>query len=736
MLSREVEIVIKEAIKAAQERRQEYALVEHLCLALFDTPKIGDLLYQIGVNRSALKDRFLQFINTEIEILPIEAFIDSSPSLAFERVLERSLAHVLSAGKKEVLLEHVLVATFDEEESYAVYMMQEAGINRLDVVSVISHGMHMAEEIAKEPLWVEENDLGIKGDILAKFTTCLTEQARQHKLDMIIGRDHEINRALQVLSRRKKNNPLLVGEAGVGKTALVLGLAQKIVSADVPYHLQNCDMYLLDMTSLIAGTRYRGDFENRLKSILQALEQKDKAILVIDEIHTVVGAGASMGGSMDAANILKPLLSNGKLRFIGCTTYKEYRNYVEKDRALARRFQKIDILEPSLKDNQKILLGLKSQYEVFHEVVIKEEAIDTSIALAKKYLHDRQFPDKALDLLDEACARARMNNHKVIDSLAVEDALSLIVNIPSQNISQDDKKLLKNLKKNLKDKVFGQDEAIDSIVDAILIARAGLKNQDKPIGSFLFSGPSGVGKTQSAKILAETLGVNLIRFDMSEYMERHSAARLVGAPPGYVGFDQGGLLTDAVNKNPYAVLLLDEIEKAHPDVFNILLQVMDYGKLTDNNGRSADFRNVILIMTSNVGAKELEDRSIGFMSEQKIAPNDKAVKRLFTVEFRNRLDAHIVFKILSKKIMIDIVDKFINELSDQLKLKNITITIDDDAKNYLLEKGFNQSMGARPLSRIIDDEIKKPIAQEMIFGSLSNGGKINITLDKDKLILT
>jgi ATP-dependent Clp protease ATP-binding subunit ClpA len=738
MLSNDVEMVIKEAIKIAQERRQEYASVEHLCLALFNTIRIGDLLSQIGVSKSDLNNKFLHFINTQIESVPPECFIDSSPSLAFQKVLERALVHVLGAGKKEVLLEHVLVSTFDEEESHAVYMMQQAGITRLDLVTVISHGMHAQEEFLPEPSESTEsiNERSLRPNALEQFATCLTEEARKNRLDTVIGRDKEILRALQVLSRRRKNNPLFVGEAGVGKTALAFGLAQRIVEEKVPAHLKTCEMYLLDMGSLLAGTRYRGDFESRLKSVLKLLQEKDNTILVIDEIHTVVGAGSTMGSSMDAANMLKPLLSSGNIRCIGSTTHKEYRAYFEKDRALARRFQKIDIDEPSLDDCQKILFGLKKQYEEFHGILIADEAIETTVLLSQKYLHERKLPDKAFDLLDEACSQARINGvKKTIDVCAIEEAVALMANVPSQSINQDDKDLLKNLHNNLKDRIFGQHEAITTISNAILMARAGLKSLEKPIGSFLFSGPSGVGKTECARVLAKTLGVNLIRFDMSEYMERHTASRLVGAPPGYVGFDQGGLLTDAIHKSPYAVLLLDEIEKAHPDVFNILLQIMDYGKLTDSNGRHSDFRHVILIMTSNLGAKEAEEHSIGFTAAEKPLKNDKAVKRLFSVEFRNRLDAHVIFERLSKETMLHVVDKFIDELKSQLSCKNIKLFISNEAQNYLAEKGYDESMGARPLSRIIDEEIKKPLSQEMVFGALATGGEVNIKLAANKLHL-
>lgn len=738
MLSKEVEQAVEHALQAARERRQEFATVEHLCLALFDTPRIHALLSQLGIKKAHLMKLFSDFIDSQ-ESMPESTYVEVMPSLGLQRVLQRAAIHVVGAGKQEVKLEHVLVAAFDEEECYAVYLMQQAGISRLDVVSVIAHG---ADDFGvstpyHEDYFEEEKEESLeKSDILHKFTTCLTEEARLGRLDQVIGRDVELGRMMQVLSRRRKNNPLLVGEPGVGKTALAEGLAQRIAEQKVPDYLKDCEMFLLDMGSMLAGTRYRGDFENRMKSILKSLEAHKNPILVVDEIHTVIGAGATTGSSMDASNLLKPVLSKGQIRCIGSTTYKEYRAHFEKDRALARRFQKIDIDEPSDSDCLAILQGIKARYESFHDVVITDDALKASVELSKRYLHERKLPDKAIDLIDEACAQARLLGTKAtIDAVRIEEAVATMAHIPSRQISVDDKEVLKNLEATLKSHVFGQDEAISKVTQAIIMARAGLRDKEKPIGSYLFSGPSGVGKTEVARKLAESLGVSLIRFDMSEYMERHAVSRLVGAPPGYVGFEQGGLLTDSINKNPYAVLLLDEIEKAHPDAFNMLLQVMDYGKLTDSNGRTSDFRHVILIMTSNVGARELEGRSIGFFGEQKSAKDDKAVKRLFSVEFRNRLDAQITFNKLHEDVMIKVVEKYLNELQTQLAEKNVHLEASNEAKKYLATAGFSPTMGARPLARVIDECIKKPIAQELVFGSLARGGVAKVSVENDKLVL-
>jgi ATP-dependent Clp protease ATP-binding subunit ClpA len=734
MLSHEVEKVVERALKLAQERRQEFATVEHLCFTLFEAPVIKTLLSKIGISRKDLKQRFLDFIDNQIESVPKGMSVESLPSIGFQRVLQMATMHIISAGKEVVSVEHVLVAAFEDDKSYAVFMMQQAGLNRLDLVTVISHADLSPLEEEQEQGDLEEKSH--KKSVLARFTTCLTEEARNGKLDNLIGREPEILRALQVLSRRRKNNPLFVGEPGVGKTALAEGLALRIIENKVPKHLLNSELYLVDMGALLAGARYRGDFESRMKSVIKALLSKPNAIMVIDEIHTVIGAGATTGSSMDASNLLKPVLSKGELRCIGSTTYKEYRTYFEKDRALARRFQKIDVEEPNEEECQQILRGLKSRYEEFHGVSISDEAINLAVSLSKRFLHERKLPDKAIDLIDEAAARLRLlEKPSVVDALAIEEAVASMAHIPSKSVSQDDKKILKNLEQNLKNEIFGQDKAISELSNAILMARAGLREQEKPIGCFLFTGPSGVGKTEVAKKLAENLGVSLLRFDMSEYMERHTASRLVGAPPGYVGFDQGGLLTESINKNPYAVLLLDEIEKAHPDVFNMLLQVMDYGKLTDSNGRTSDFRHTILVMTSNVGARELEQVQIGFQKDE-IKSDDKALKHLFSPEFRNRLDARIVFNKLSEDIVIQVVEKFILNLAKSLAEKNIEINISLDAKKHLAKIGYDQTMGARPLARIIQDQIKKPLAHEILFGKLINGGKVNIELSGDKIELS
>lgn len=754
MLSHEVEQVVERALKVAKDRRQEFATVEHLCFALFETPKVKALLSQIGVRKRDLNKRFLDFIDRQIEALPKGIEVETVPSLGFQRVLQRAAVHIVGAGKEEVSVEHVLVAAFDEDESYAVFMMQQAGINRLDLVSVISHGELAFEDQEEEADSQESYEADEEADlkkhktsVLSRYSICLTDEAKKGHLDAVIGREQELLRAIQILSRRRKNNPLFVGEPGVGKTALAEGLAIRIVEKRVPDYLKDAEMYLLDMGAMLAGARYRGDFENRMKSVLKAIADKQNAIVVIDEIHTVIGAGATTGSSMDASNLLKPALSKGQIRFIGSTTYKEYRSYFDKDRALARRFQKIDISEPSEQECIEILSGIKKRYEDFHEVVIDDEAIKLAVSLSKRFLHEKQLPDKAIDLIDEACARLRLLNRPtaiseegsarpVVDGAAIEEAVASIAQIPSTKVSQDDKDLLATLETTLKGNVYGQDAAIEQLSNAILMSRAGLRDKEKPIGSFLFTGPSGVGKTEVAKQLAQALCTNLIRFDMSEYMERHTASRLVGAPPGYVGFDQGGLLTDAINKTPYAVLLLDEIEKAHPDVFNMLLQVMDYGRLTDSSGRTTDFRHVILIMTSNVGARELEQKPIGFASENPDTSNvDKAIRRLFSPEFRNRLDARVVFNKLSPDIVIKVVEKFINELCMQLKEKNVDVAITDTAKHWLSKRGYDPSMGARPLDRLIREEITKPLSHQLLFGRLLNGGTVKIDVKDDALTL-
>jgi len=746
MLSPEVDKIVEQAFSEASRRRHEFATVEHLCLALLEHERINTLLEHLGVNKKELKKRFLDFIDHQIESLPEGSQLETMPSLGFQRVLQRAAVHIASAGKTKLSVEHVLVAAFDEDESYAVYLLQQAGVSRLDLVSVISHGSLSAYEHDNE----NQADIGDDDDdenkshklnTLARFSLCLTDEARKGRLDQVIGRERELNRAMQVLSRRRKNNPLFVGEPGVGKTALAEGLAIAIIEKKVPDYLLDAEMYLLDMGAMLAGARYRGDFENRMKSVLKALEAKPNAIMVIDEIHTIVGAGATSGSSMDASNLLKPILSKGHLRCLGSTTYKEYRSYFEKDRALARRFQKIDIDEPSEEECIHILRGIKKRYEDFHGLSITDQALSLAVKLSARFLHERKLPDKAIDVIDEACARLRLLKKpnegaiNVVDDGAIEEAVASMAQIPSKKLNHDDKQVLAELETKLKDTVFGQDQAIEHISNAILLSRAGLREQEKPMGCFLFTGPSGVGKTEVARQLAVALGLNLLRFDMSEYMERHAASRLVGAPPGYVGYEQGGLLTDAINKTPYAVLLLDEIEKAHSDVFNMLLQVMDYGKLTDTSGRVSDFRHVILIMTSNVGAREREHKAIGFLEELGSSHDDKAVKRLFSPEFRNRLDATISFNKLSQNIIIKVVEKFINELNKQLLDKNIKITISDQAAQRLAQLGYEPSMGARPLARVMQERIKKPLAHEVLFGKLTSGGQVIIDVVDGEIVL-
>lgn len=738
MLSQEVEKTVERALKTAKERRHEFATVEHLCFALLEEPHIKELLAQLGVSKKVLREKFTEFLDNNLEVLPLDSKIETIPSIGFQRVLERAAIHIAGAGKEQVLVEHVLVAAFDEDDSYAVYIMQQAGITRLDLVSVISHGGHLEEQEE-----VEEDEIESapnQKSALARYALCLTEDARKGKLDQVIGREPELLRIIQILSRRRKNNPLLVGEPGVGKTALAEGLANKIAAGEVPPHLRDAELYVLDMGAMLAGARYRGDFENRMKAIFAALEKKPNAIMMIDEIHTIVGAGATAGSSMDASNMLKPILSKGHLRCIGSTTHKEYRTYFEKDRALARRFQKIDIEEPSEEESYKILQGIKKRYEAFHGVNISDEALLLAVSLSKRYLHERKLPDKAIDLIDEACARLRLVENKSqemleVDENAIAEAVASMAHIPSQKVNQDDKELLSHLESTLKKNVFGQDQAIEMVTNAILLSRAGLREQEKPIGCFLFTGPSGVGKTEVARQIALALGNNLVRFDMSEYMERHAASRLVGAPPGYVGFEQGGLLTDAIHKTPYAVLLLDEIEKAHQDVFNMLLQVMDYGKLTDGNGRTTDFRHVILIMTSNAGARELEQRLIGFGSTGSNKASDQIIKQLFAPEFRNRLDARISFNKLSADVMLQVVNKFIAELKKQLVPKQVSFSITDAALKLLAAQGFDPTMGARPLARILQEQIKKPLAHELLFGHLAQGGFVKVDIKDGKIVI-
>jgi len=817
MLSKDVEISINLALRDAHRRGHELATVEHLVFALLHDDDTVNVLKHCGADVKALKADFEAFLDEEIESVAEDEDYETRPTLGFQRVIQRALMHVVGAGKEEVKGYNVLIAVFAESDSHAVFLLKQHGVERLDIVSYISHGVSklMGSDPSApgmdgdlEGAGPDDDGEGAApgGDPLEAFCEDLTQRAKDGELDVLVGRDKELTRTIHVLCRRRKNNPLYVGESGVGKTALAEGLAQRIVSGDVPEPLKGADLYSLDMGSLLAGTRYRGDFENRLKAVMKALQAKDNAILFIDEIHTIVGAGATSGGSMDASNLLKPALQSGKLRCIGSTTYKEFRSYFEKDRALARRFQKIDVEEPSEEDCIAILKGLQPRYEDFHHVVYDADAIEAAVKLSAKHLHDRQLPDKAIDLIDEAGAGKKLKPRSVVpeatdviagdatgksqgkrsasseadreaESFArgestdhfditvedddipaalsaaqeeqkkkaaaeraswprvtavdIEETVARMAQIPPKQVSVDDKSALKNLELDLKRVVFGQDRAIEEVAQAIKMSRAGLREPEKPIGAFLFTGPTGVGKTEVAKQLAKTMGINFLRFDMSEYMERHTVSRLIGAPPGYVGFDQGGLLTDAINKTPHTVLLLDEIEKAHPDLFNILLQVMDHGKLTDNNGKPADFRHVVLIMTSNVGARDLAARKIGFGDATNYGADDVAYKRVFSPEFRNRLDARIPFAPLEPEAMERIVEKFLRELTMLLADRGVTVEATPAAREWLGKKGYDRAMGARPLARVIQDEVKKPLTDEILFGALEHGGHAVVDFDPE-----
>ncbi len=740
-----LEQALRRAIELANERRHEYATLEHLLLALTDDQDAVAVLRACGMDVDRLKRELLEYVDSELKALITNRLEDAKPTASFHRVLQRAVIHVQSAGRERVTGANVLVAMFAERESHAVYFLQLQDMTRLDAVNYISHGIAKAAGRA-ERRTVEGADedaqpekTARKGqDALSAYCVDLNKKAKQGKIDPLIGREAEVERTIQVLCRRTKNNPLYVGEPGVGKTAIAEGLARRIVHGEVPEVLKGATIFALDMGALLAGTRYRGDFEERLKGVMTELEAHPNGILFIDEIHTVIGAGATSGGAMDASNILKPQLQSGALRCMGSTTYKEYRSYFEKDRALVRRFQKIDVNEPSVEDAIKILQGLKPYYEEHHKVRYTAEAIRTAVELAARYIADRKLPDKAIDVIDEVGASQMLlppgKRKKTITVKDVEAVVAKIARIPPKTVSRDDKENLRNLERDLKTVVFGQDKAIESLASAIKLARAGLREPEKPIGSYLFSGPTGVGKTEVARQLARILGVEIHRFDMSEYMERHSVSRLIGAPPGYVGFDQGGLLTDAIDQHPYAVLLLDEIEKAHPDVFNILLQVMDYGKLTDHNGKSVDFRNIILVMTTNAGAADLAKAAIGFGREGRAGEDEEAIKRVFTPEFRNRLDAIIGFGHLAPEIVRMVVDKFVIQLEEQLADRQVQIRLTDGARDWLARKGYDPSFGARPLSRIIQEHIKKPMADELIFGKLSRGGLVEVRLDGDALV--
>ncbi len=741
MLSKDVEHTLNVAFQDARDKKHEFITVEHLLLALADNSAAASILHACGADLEMLKRDLNSFIDETTPLLNDEER-ETQPTLGFQRVLQRAVFHVQSSGKREVSAANILVAIFGEQDSQAVYFLNDQNINRLDIVNYISHGiskyagdemdnMSIAPEVDHE---AEEDQAKSP---LENYATNLNLKAKSGHIDPLIGREPELQRLIQVLCRRRKNNPLLVGEAGVGKTAIAEGLAKKIVDKEVPEVLAESTVYCLDMGALLAGTKYRGDFEKRLKGILTQLRKEKHAILFIDEIHTIIGAGSTSGGVMDASNLIKPMLSSGELKCIGSTTYQEYRGIFEKDRALARRFQKIDINEPSVDDTIQILLGLKSRFEEHHRIKYSKEALRTAAELAERYITDRQLPDKAIDVIDEAGAYQRLlptgKRKKTIGVKDVENIIAGIARIPAKHVSHSDKEKLRNLERNLKMVVYGQNDAISTLITAIKMSRSGIGNSSKPIGSFLFAGPTGVGKTEVTNQLAKIMGIELIRFDMSEYMERHTVSRLIGAPPGYVGYDQGGLLTEAVTRNPHAVLLLDEVEKAHPDVFNLLLQVMDHGTLTDNNGRKADFRNVIIIMTTNAGAEQMSRPSIGFTHQDHSRDGMEIIKRSFSPEFRNRLDAIIQFASLTPDIIVSVVDKFIIELESQLEEKKVTLQVEDAAREWLALNGYDPKMGARPMARTIQDYIKKPLAEELLFGKLAKGGHIRIDVKDDKL---
>lgn len=734
MLSKELEFSINLAFREARDRRHEFMTVEHLLLALLDNPTAAEVLKACGANMDKLKRDLQSFIKESTPVLGLDDPRETQPTLGFQRVLQRAVLHVQSSGNKEVTGANVLVAIFGEQESQAVYFLKQQDISRLDVVNYISHGISkVSDDNDISPSGSEEEASGeAPGNRpLDNFATNLNELARQGRIDPLIGRRGEIERTVQILCRRRKNNPLFVGEAGVGKTAIAEGLAKLIVEGQVPEVLNKAVIYSLDLGSLVAGTKYRGDFEKRLKAVLAQLRKERNAVLFIDEIHTLIGAGAASGGVMDASNLIKPMLASGELKCIGSTTYQEYRGIFEKDRALARRFQKIEVTEPSVEETYQILRGLKGRFEEHHGVKYSPKALRSAAELSARYINDRHLPDKAIDVIDEAGANQRLlavsKRKKIIGVGEVEAIVAKMARIPPKSVSSSDKDTLRNLERNLKLVVFGQDQAIDTLANAIKMSRAGLGNEQKPIGSFLFAGPTGVGKTEVTRQLAKAMGIELVRFDMSEYMERHTVSRLIGAPPGYVGFDQGGLLTDAILKHPHSVLLLDEIEKAHPDVFNLLLQVMDHGTLTDNNGRKSDFRNVIIVMTTNAGAEQMDRPSIGFTTQDHVGDSLEVIKRLFSPEFRNRLDAIIQFKALDPSTLDHVVDKFLIELEAQLELKGVTLEVDQSAKRWLAERGYDPKMGARPMGRIIQDHIKRPMAEELLFGRLVNGGHVIVS---------
>ena len=737
MIAQELEVSLHMAFVEARQKRHEFVTVEHLLLALLDNPSATEVLRACGVKLDDLRKALAEFVQQHTPTVAGHDEVDTQPTLGFQRVIQRAILHVQSSGKKEVTGANVLVAIYGEKDSHAVYFLHQQDVSRLDVVNFISHGIRKVPQGAPAK---EEGDPDAEqeqgsGGALESFSQNLNAQALAGKIDPLVGRDSELERVIQILCRRRKNNPLLVGEAGVGKTAIAEGLARRIVEGKVPDILAKCQVYSLDMGSLLAGTKYRGDFEQRLKAVLKQLADNPNSILFIDEIHTVIGAGAASGGTLDASNLLKPALSSGQMKCIGATTYTEYRGVFEKDHALSRRFQKVDVNEPSVQETVEILRGLKSRFEQHHGIKYTPNALTTAAELSARYINDRHLPDKAIDVIDEAGAAQKIlpkaKQRKVVGKHEIEEIVAKIARIPAKSVSSNDRTALMSLDRDLKAVVFGQDNAINALASAIKMARSGLGDPLKPIGSFLFSGPTGVGKTEVARQLAYTMGIELIRFDMSEYMERHAVSRLIGAPPGYVGFDQGGLLTEQIAKHPYAVLLLDEIEKAHPDIFNILLQVMDHGALTDNNGRKADFRNIIIIMTTNAGAESLTRTSIGFTQDKRAGDEMADIKRLFTPEFRNRLDAIISFAALNEEVILRVVDKFLMQLEDQLHEKKVDIVFTDELKAYLGRKGFDPLMGARPMARLIQDTIRRALADELLFGRLANGGKVTVDIGAD-----
>ncbi len=748
MIAQELEVTLHKAFVEARQARHEFLTVEHLLLALLDNPSAGEVLQACAANITELGDALRHFIEEHSPQLPGTDEVDTQPTLGFQRVIQRAIMHVQSTGngKKEVTGANVLVAIFGEKDSHAVYYLHQQGVTRLDVVNYIAHGIRKAgegnseEESNNDTSAQEEgsggSERGEKASPLDQYTVNLNKQASEGKIDPLIGRDHEVERVIQILCRRRKNNPLLVGEAGVGKTAIAEGLAWRITQGSVPEVLEKAEVYALDMGALLAGTKYRGDFEQRLKAVLKALREKEGSVLFIDEIHTLIGAGASSGGTMDASNLLKPALSSGQLKCLGATTFTEYRGIFEKDAALSRRFQKVDVPEPSVEQTVEILKGLKSRFEEHHNVKYAAAALQAAAELSAKYINDRQLPDKAIDVIDEAGAAQRIlptsKRKKTIGKGEIEEIVAKIARIPPASVSSDDRSKLQTLERDLKQVVFGQDKALEALASSVKMARSGLGKQDKPIGAFLFSGPTGVGKTEAAKQLAYILGVDLVRFDMSEYMEPHAVSRLIGAPPGYVGFDQGGLLTEQITKKPHCVLLLDEIEKAHKDIFNVLLQVMDHGTLTDNNGRKADFRNVVIIMTTNAGAETMNKATIGFTTRRESGDEMGDIKRMFTPEFRNRLDAIVSFKPLDEQVILRVVDKFLLQLEAQLVEKKVEATFTDTLRKHLAKTGFDPLMGARPMQRLIQDTIRKALADELLFGRLVDGGRLTVDYNAEQ----